>query len=70
MKFNWSLMLQVLVSHGPRFDARVRNATALPSPLIAGSVLASLDCPPVLLMLTRTVVPVTRLRTKMSGHGR
>jgi hypothetical protein len=42
----------------------------VPPPLIAGSVLASLDRPPVLLMLTRTAVPVTRLATKMSGHGR
>lgn len=54
MKFTWSLMLQVLVSPGPRFEARVKNATVAPSPLIAGSMLTSLDCPPVLLTLTRT----------------
>jgi hypothetical protein len=69
VKFTWSLMLHVLVSPGPRFEARVKNATVLPPPLIARSSLVSLDCPPVLLTITRWVTPVTRLRTKMSGHS-
>src|SRR6266516_4838949 len=69
VKLTWSLMVQVLVSPGPRLEARVKNATVPPSPLIAGSVLTSLDCPPMPSTLTRAVVPVTRLRTKTSGHS-
>jgi hypothetical protein len=34
---------------------------------MAGSVLRSLQCPPMLSTLTRTVVPVAPQRTKMSG---
>jgi hypothetical protein len=58
VKFTWSLMLQLMVSPGPAVEARVKNATGLPSPSMAGSVLRSLQCPPMLPALTRTVVPV------------
>jgi hypothetical protein len=64
------MMLQVLVSAGPEVRSEGEERDRAPSPLIAGSVLASLDCPPVLLMLTRTAVPVTRLAAKVSAHRR
>src|SRR5262249_43927384 len=57
---------QLLVSFGTRLDAAEKNATRGPSPLMAGSVLASFACAPALLTLTRSVVPVCRSRTNTS----
>jgi hypothetical protein len=60
VKFTWSLMLQVMVSPGPGVEARVKDATGLPSPLMARSVLSSLERPLMLSTLTRTMVRVAR----------
>jgi hypothetical protein len=61
VKFTWSLMLRVLVSPGPRFEAKVKNATVRPSPLIAGSVPTSLDT---------TVVSVVSHNDRLACAGR
>jgi hypothetical protein len=60
VKFTWSLMLQVMVSPGPGVEARVKDATGLPSPLMARPVLSSLERPLMLSTLTRTTVRVAR----------
>lgn len=59
---------QEWVSSATRLDAAEKNMTALPSPLMEGSVLASLACAPALSTLTRWVVPVSRSRTNTSGQ--
>src|SRR4051794_39458396 len=48
--------------------AGVKNTTALPSSLIAGSVLASLASCPLVETLILLVVPASRSRMKTSGH--
>src|SRR3954471_21959905 len=59
---------QEFVSPGTRFVADEKKATVVPATSMAGSVLARLPCSPLLLTLTRTVVPAARLRTKTSGQ--
>jgi len=57
-----------VVSPATRLDVAEKNATTLPSPLMAGSVLASLAWPPGLSRLTRSVVPACRFQTNTSGQ--
>src|SRR6478609_2919274 len=58
---------QVLVSRATK-AAVVKNTTARPFWLMAGSVLASSASEPAVEMLNRVVVWASRSRTKMSGH--
>src|SRR5207249_4297465 len=53
-------------SSGTRFVASDQNATNRPSPPIAGPPLAPFASAPALSTLMRSVVPVTRSRTKTS----
>ncbi len=54
------------VSPATRLVASDSNTTKRPSPLMAGQRLAPSACPPPLVTLTRSVVPLCRLRMKMS----
>src|SRR5438067_7265110 len=58
--------ISLLVSPGTRLGASDSKTTNRPSPLMAGQRLAPLACAPPAPTLTRSVVPLCRLRMKMS----
>src|SRR6185436_19592667 len=57
------------VSPATRFEAGLSNATKRPSAEIEGEELTEFPCAPPVATLTRSVVPLWRSRTKMSGFA-